>query len=267
MKRVSIVISLVLVLSGSSGKLFAWGKTGHELVAEIAFRFLDDSTKKMVSDFLGDMTLSEAGNWMDESKSNTYYDYMRSWHYLDMDKGEKYTPSSERNILNVLHTAITELRQYKTISKKDVKRDLLLIFHLIGDLHQPLHCGYAIDKGGNTVSISSPAGSGNLHGFWDSQIIDYKKITIDSCLALYNNFDSSTVAGITKINELKWMYQSRSHLDKVYSFKDNYLDINYVDQNAEVIKRQILMGGLRLASILKSAFNPSAKLNATPAEK
>jgi hypothetical protein len=147
MKKKIAQVLLVITLVTASEKVFAWGKTGHEIVAQIAFHFLDDSTKNLIQEYLGNLSIEEAANWMDDSKGNTYYNYMRTWHYLDMEKGEKYTGSSERNILTVLHSAITELRTYKTIKKKDVKRDLLLLFHLIGDLHQPLHCGLQKKKG------------------------------------------------------------------------------------------------------------------------
>ena len=187
---------------------------------------------------------------------------MRTWHYLDMDKGTVYTPSSERNILTILHSAILELRQYKTIKRKDIKRDLLLIFHLIGDLHQPLHTGYAIDKGGNTIEVTSPVVSGNLHSIWDTQILEYKNITMDSCLQLYATLDTAEVTAIKKINELKWMYQSRSLLDTVYNFKNNFLDKKYVDDHANIIKKQLLMGGLRLASILKDCLTNPVSNNA-----
>ena len=136
------------------------------------------------------------------------------------------------------------------MKRKDVKYRLLLIFHLIGDLHQPLHTGYAIDKGGNTIEITSPYVGGNL----DTQILEYKNITLDSCMQTYATLDTAEVAEIKKINELKWMYQSRSLLDRVYSFENNFLDKNYVDSNAEVIKKQLVMGGLRLASLLSSIF-------------
>ena len=250
-----LIVVVVLTFSNFfNQKIYAWGKTGHELIAEIAFHFLDDSTKAMVKDYLGNLSIEEAANWMDERKNNTYYEYMRTWHYLDIDKGLQYTPSNERNILTVLHSAIVELRQYKTIKRKDVKRELLLIFHLIGDLHQPLHTGYSIDKGGNTIQVSSQYVSGNLHSVWDSQIIDYKNIKLDSCLEFYKTLDNAAIAESTKINELKWMYESRSYLDTVYSFRDNFLDKNYIDSNAMVIKRQLVMAGLRLAAVLRDAF-------------
>lgn len=254
MKKKIVPIVLALLFITASEKAVAWGKTGHELVGKIAYHFLDDSTRQLVQSYLGNLSFEEAANWMDDSRSNTYYNYMRTWHYLDMDKGLKYTPSSERNILTVLHSAIVELRQHNTIKRKDVKRDLLLIFHLVGDLHQPLHCGYSIDKGGNTIQINSSFVSGNLHSVWDTQILEYKNINMDSCLALYNTWDSSTVANLVKIDELKWMYQSRSLLDTVYSFQDNYLDKSYIDNNAMVIKKQLLIAGIRLAAVIKEAF-------------
>ena len=261
MKKILISIAFILTLTATSERVFAWGKTGHELVAEIAFHFLDDSTQKIVKDFLGNLSIEEAANWMDDSRGNSYYDYMRTWHYLDMDKGVKYEPSGERNILTVMHSAITELKQYKTLKKSEVKRDLLLIFHLIGDLHQPLHCGYAVDKGGNTISVTGPFVSGNLHSVWDTQILEYEKTNLDSCLEFYKaTFGNSNIGEITKINEMHWMNESRSYLDTVYSFKDNFLDKNYVDSNILVIKKQLLLAGLRLAAVLKQTFNPGKLL-------
>jgi hypothetical protein len=259
MKKTILTILLATVLISVSEKSLAWGAKGHAMVAQIAFKFLDDSTQKIVKTFLGNLSIEEAANWMDDEKSNSYYNYMRTWHYLDIDKGEDYKPSTQRNIITVLHSAIVDLRQYKTIKKKETKRDLLLIFHLIGDLHQPLHTGYSIDKGGNTIEVTSPAVSGNLHSVWDGQIIDAKNITLDSCMQVYASMTAAEVADYQKVNELKWMYSSRSLLDTVYSFKNNYLDQQYIDNNAQVIKKQLVIGGLRLAAVLNEVFAPGKK--------
>ena len=254
MKKIILIFILIFSFFTRPQNAYAWGKTGHEIVAQVAFHFLDDSTRLLVQQYLGNLSFEEAANWMDDSRGNTYYNYMRTWHYLDMDKGLTYTPSTERNILTVLHSAIVDLRQYKTRKRKDVKRDLLLIFHLIGDLHQPLHTGYSIDKGGNTIEINSPFVSGNLHSVWDTQILEYKNIKMDSCLELYKTYDTATIAQIKNINELKWMYQSRSFLDTVYSFQNNFLDKNYIDSNTNIIKKQLLAAGMRLASVLNEVF-------------
>ena len=262
MKKVIMPLVFIVSFSMVTRQSFAWGKRGHELVAEIAFRFLDEPTKELVKKYLGNLSIEEAANWMDDERSNSYYNYMRTWHYLDIDKGMQYDKNStERNILTILHSAIVELRQFKTLRKKDIKRDLLLIFHLVGDLHQPLHTGYAIDKGGNTINITSDHVSGNLHSVWDTQILEYKNITLDSCLQVYATLDTTEITEIKKINELKWMYQSRSFLDTVYSFKNNFLDQTYIDNSAAIIKKQLIVAGLRLASILKDCLG-TANTNA-----
>jgi len=261
-RKIITFILVILFMLPATNRCLAWGKTGHSLVAEIAFNFLDEPTQKIVKQYLGNLSIEEAANWMDTEKSNSYYNYMRKWHYLDIDKGEEYVPSSERNILSVLHSSIVELRGYKNsgMSKKEVRYRLLLIFHLVGDLHQPLHTGYAIDKGGNTIEIKSDYVSGNLHSIWDTQILEYKKINLDTCLNYCKSMSSGDIAEIKKINELKWMYQSRSYLDKVYGFENNYMDKAYIDNNISIIKKQLVVGGLRLASILDEIFNPANKI-------
>ncbi len=263
MKKNILAFVLAALFFTMPGHAFAWGKKGHELVAEIAFHFLDDSTKEIVKKYLGNMSIEEAANWMDDNRSNSYYDFMKTWHYLDMDKGELYKPSSEKNILTVLYSAIIELQHMETLKKKDIRRDLLLLFHLIGDLHQPLHTGYAIDKGGNTIDISSQNFTSNLHSAWDTQIIESEGINLENCLQVYDSFSKGEVDSIKKINVLKWMYQSRSFLDSAYNYKNGFLDRTYIESSTLIIKKQLVKGGLRLASILSEVFK--AHKNEVPA--
>ena len=219
-KLILIVSTLFFVLPQSS---FAWGSKGHQLVADIAAHFLDDSTKKKVQSYLGNISFEEAATWMDDNRSNSYYDFMKPWHYLDIEKGQDYKPSMEKNLVTVLNAAIVQLENQQLVLKnKEIKTDLLLIFHLTGDLHQPLHCGYPEDRGGNDINITSPDFSSNLHSAWDTQIIEDKNITIDDCLKYYSSYSEEEIKSMQKINLLKWVSQSRALLDTVYCFKNNY---------------------------------------------
>lgn len=257
MKKNCIALGLVLSCCLLSLKGLAWGKTGHALTGSIAWYYMDDSTRKIVKEYL-DMSFEDAANWMDDVRSNSYFEFQRTWHYVDFEKGTTYKPTHEKDLLVVLHSAIAQLKQYKTLPKKDTKRALLLIFHLVGDLHQPLHCGYASDRGGNDITVRSENVSGNLHSIWDTDILEYKKINLDSCIGVYNTLDSATLVDIKKINELKWIYESRSHLDDVYNFKDGVLDDNYLNRHTALIKKQLLIAGLRIAAVLNSVFKQSA---------
>ncbi|MEJ7610256.1 MAG: S1/P1 nuclease [Ferruginibacter sp.] len=254
MKKIvlSVVLSTLLYLAPTS--CFAWGAKGHGIVAQIAFRYLDDSVKLKVKKFLGNLTIEEAANWMDDSKSNSYFDYMRSWHYLDIDKGEKYVPSAERNIVTIMYSAIAELRSTENLKRKDIRRDLLLLFHLVGDLHQPLHTGYVVDKGGNTINVTAQNFASNLHSAWDTQILETEGISLERCIKMYETLSPQKIDSIKKISVMAWMYQSRTKLDMVYDFQNGFLNREYIDRSVPLIEYQLLCAGLRLASILKESF-------------
>lgn len=252
--KLLILISIILLLATPKFS-FGWGKKGHELVAEVASHYLDESTKAKVQGYLKNISFEDAANWMDEMRSNDYYTFMRTWHYLDVEKGQRYTPvATDRNIIIILNSAISELQHRDNIKKKQIKNDILLLFHLMGDLHQPLHVGYPGDKGGNTINVTLIKTNTNLHSAWDTGIIESKNITLDDCLKQYASYSPEEIASFKQLHVMQWMDQSRSLLDTVYNFKDDLLDQNYVDANSVIIEKQILKAGIRLASVLTEAF-------------
>ena len=259
MKNSLSLLLLAVLLIFSPDRVSAWGKKGHEMVAEIAFHYLDESTKAKVQHYLQKMSIEDASNWMDDMRTNTFYDYMKPWHYINIEKGDKYVSSvKERDILIILNSSIYELRHKDSLKLKErnIREDLYLLFHLMGDLHQPLHVGYGVDRGGNDISVSFiyKTYHTNLHKVWDFEIIDSKNISLDDCLKQYDTFSKEQISEIEKINLMGWMNQSRSLLDSVYNFQDSFIDQNYADKNTIVIEKQILIGGLRLASVLREAF-------------
>ncbi|KAE8818562.1 Nuclease S1 [Hordeum vulgare] len=48
---------------------------------------------------------------------------------------------------------------------------LLFLSHFMGDIHQPLHVGFASDKGGNTIDVHWYMRKTELHHVWDVNII------------------------------------------------------------------------------------------------
>ncbi len=73
----------------------------------------------------------EASVWMDEMRSNHEYDYMKPWHYINIEKGEKYIPTNEKNILNELTIVLKDFSNKAALSNDKVKNDLLILFHLL----------------------------------------------------------------------------------------------------------------------------------------
>jgi hypothetical protein len=243
----------ILLFLTSFTNVFAWGHKGHSLVAEVAFKYLDAKTKQNVLNYLNGMSIEEASNWMDEMRSDSKYDYMKPYHYVNYERGSAIKAIEGDNIINTLNQTLKDLDNIKFMSNEDIKLRLFYLFHLIGDLHQPLHVGYGEDKGGNTVQVSFFGRGSNLHKMWDSEIIEYKALTLEQVLKM-NDFEPSEISAIKSINVLSWVTDSRSHLKSIYSFNNAKIDDRYVDANYPIVKMQILKAGLRLASVLEYYF-------------
>lgn len=247
-----IVISMALPFYS-----FAWGKKGHGIVAEIAFAYLDKNAKEAVTKILAGMSVEEAGSWMDEVRGDHKYDYMKTWHYVNIDKGSQYSASKkDDNIINALNNAIAELEHKDKLSEEDIKKNLLIIFHLAGDLHMPLHVGYGNDKGGNDVQVKYLGHPSNLHRVWDTEIIESEKITANDCLLLQKNFSKDEIASLKVINVEEWIHEPRALLNKVYNLPpDNAIDQDYVNKNKPVVEQQLLIAGIRLSAVLEHLFS------------
>ena len=87
----NLAFALLLLITVTT-KTFAWGSRGHAYVAEVAFHYLDSQTKKNVMNYLDGMSIEEAANWMDAIKSDHTNDYMKPYHYIDIEKGGKEMP-------------------------------------------------------------------------------------------------------------------------------------------------------------------------------
>jgi hypothetical protein len=244
------VLCALLVLPS---KTLAWGKKGHALVAEVAFNYMDKKTKDIVLGYLDGMSIEDAANWMDDIKDDHSYDYMKPYHYVNIEKGAEVFEKSGSNIIFILNQTIKELKNNKNLSRQEIKTKTLIIFHLVGDLHQPLHVGYGSDKGGNTVQINYKGQGTNLHSFWDSRIIYDKNITLKDCLGA-NKYSPAAMSKLQTIDVIAWSKESRSLLDSIYNTGGTKIKDDYVDASAVTIESQIQKAGIRLAAILNTYF-------------
>ncbi len=264
--KIRITVLFCAIFISKSFTAMAWGPEGHAIVGRLAMQFVKDDVRKNVLAILGNMSIDTAANWMDIIKSNADYDFMRSWHYLDFPREQVYTSSNEENILNRLILTYNELTHKKVLCAGQVKTNLLVLLHLMGDLHMPLHTGYDEDLGGNKVMVQyDTLKTHNLHTFWDVDIIRLGKITDADCLQLLKKNGQE----LTKAADfMAWMKESRSLLPVVYKFTGFTLDKTYLDSNRAVVVRQLLLAGQRLAFLLNKLFySPAPEVNFTALTK
>jgi S1/P1 Nuclease len=245
------LFSCFIIVICSYTKSFAWGAEGHAIVGRIAMQLLKNDVRQNVQSYFGTMPVDTAANWMDIMKSNSDYDFMRSWHYLDFPKNQSYIITNNDNIVNRLILTYNELSHKKILCDQQIKMDLFIMFHLMGDLHMPLHTGYEDDLGGNKSIVQyDTIKTHNLHTFWDEDIIRLTKITDADCLQYYTNAHDT----LKSVDFTGWMLDSRSLLDGVYDFPDYTLNKAYLAKNKIVVQRQLLKAGVRLAFILTKLF-------------
>jgi S1/P1 nuclease len=96
------------------------------------------------------------------------------WHFIDLPFSTDGTPTVNPVAPNAL-TQIAVFRSVLASTSPDALKsyDLVWLMHVVGDVHQPLHCAARFnqgtprgDEGGNLVEVCSPQ-CGRLHAFWD----------------------------------------------------------------------------------------------------
>jgi hypothetical protein len=250
MKKV-VILTFFALLALHATESYAWGRKGHEIIAEIAFSRLSPTVKNTVLTYLDGLTIQQASTWMDDIRNNTAYRDLEKAHYINIPS----TSNPETDIQRELKKTFLELKDKKSLNDSLIRLDLLKIFHLVGDLHQPLHTGYESDRGGNSVAVDFFGRKSNLHRVWDSQIIE--KAEIDStAIALYiMELPQSEISSFSNVNVSAWIQESHSYLDRVYTIQNGAIDDKYILNSVPVVTSQLAKAALRLQRVLEMYFS------------
>jgi hypothetical protein len=252
---------------------FAWGKTGHRVVAAIADRQLSGLARAHVDQILGPgESLDEAANWPDEMRSapgDFWQKTATPWHYVTLNGIVYDHAPSEGDALEALNR-FSKTLQDPAASREDKQLALRFVVHLVGDLHQPLHNGKCCDKGGNDVKVTWFGKPTNLHVVWDSQIVDEEQLSFTELAAkLERHISNDDVIRWWDINPRDWMSESAQIRDTLYpppakpkkgqKAKKGQpllpdLSYGYVFKFTPVMERRLSQGGVRLAAYLNANF-------------
>lgn len=232
---------------------FSWGSRGHKIVAEIAQSRLEQKIVDSVNRYLDVDSWEEAACWMDEMHDDRAYDFMRPWHYVDIPKDKTYVETKSPNLVNELDFVIGALKNRRKYPREKTGMYLKILMHLMGDLHQPLHCGYAHDKGGNDVIVEYTGELMNLHRVWDSAIINEKQLSAYECVKVMKSWTPEQIAKIKQASITECVSECRALLPKVYELKGK-VNGKYTMACVPVIREQLAKASLRLEAQLTEIF-------------
>ena len=122
------------------------------MVAFIAEKHLSTDVRARVEAVLDNHSPVYYSNWLDNASHTHEYAYTKTWHYKNIDEGESYeaAPANPSGDVVKAITDITEMLREGGLSHEKEKTYLMMLIHLVGDLHQPMHMGHATDRGGNS---------------------------------------------------------------------------------------------------------------------
>jgi hypothetical protein len=259
---------LLLLLLVAMSPLAAWGPHGHQVVAEIAARELNPTARAEVERLLGDRAgnaMREASTWADEIRGEERWRHTGSWHYLNFERGDcSYIAKQNCRGGNCVVGAIereARILADRKASKAKRANALRFVIHFVGDVHQPLHAGFSHDRGGNDFQVRYGRDGGNLHGFWDQDIIraDRGRLAVnphaDDVFAApgpdgdwhwHDNAAATWAEASCSVVQQPDFYPPRGRIDDAY-----------VRRFAPVVDDQLEAAGHRLAALLNQILGPS----------
>jgi hypothetical protein len=218
-----------------------------------------------------------AAHWPDDLRSIPEFDPFKPLHFINNSFSDDSTPLPPLATPNI----VTELKKDVEILKNSTDDNeraeaLRFVIHLVGDVHQPLHCASRVstahptgDAGGNLVKITVAK---NLHSYWDSGLGTFPRegppptftppslaaVAAGATRAKVANPDTNPGLNLSDpTNFQSWMDESFT-LAKDVAFKGikngSTPSLAYRKNGAKVAQRRVAWGGYRLAALLNSIW-------------
>ena len=277
---------LAFLLVGISPWAQAWGPKGHRIIAALASERLLPATHARVALLLGSDDLAAAATWADEMPSSAedvrfWTDHAARWHFVslvpDLDypstlqdqRGdaivalETFTailldqPLPEGAVTDALDNYFADFDPHSA----EVKRFALqFALHILGDLQQPLHTGYAADSRGDSLEVLWQGEATTLHSLWDSQLLEYGGIAeaayVRRLRSRIERTPRSDIVVMESSEPMRWLDESAAILERIrrYHAETDAPGDDYAARFVPTVESQLVKGALRTAWYLNNLF-------------
>jgi hypothetical protein len=300
-----IAASLLFFLPATT---YAWNKAGHMVTAAIAYRELKAIDPQALTRVIAllkkhphfattwrprieqvqpddpDMFLFMlASRWPDDIRNTSLH--CEKCHFTNFPFKSANQPASvvtqppdQQNIVSAFRQKVSVLRS-ATASQPQKAMALAWIFHLIGDVHQPLHTSSLFttlfptgDRGGTRffIRVEEDRATIKLHKFWDDLIIGSERFRSvrNRATELHTRADLQRGA-LQELSETrfeKWAKPESFDAAVRHAYRNGTLEGSPDDQDGSVLpddyaaavkpiaERRAALAGYRLADFLKKNF-------------
>lgn len=270
---------ILLLASLAPAPSLAWSRQGHQIVGELAQAELSPAAQREVAALLAGEpvpTLAGVSTWADEIRAESRKgghalgERSSRWHYVNFQRGLgcDYVPARECPDGNCVIGAINAQRAILADRARPLaeRRDALkFLVHFVGDVHQPMHAGYADDRGGNNHQLNyrgkgAPKGEGTqLHGVWDYWLV--QSAGLDNAAYVQRLLQSPLPQDGARDSDnppAEWALESCrvNRTEGVYPERRRIGD-DYLDRFRPVAEVRLRQAGARLAALLNAALAPA----------
>lgn len=264
--KITFIKKLIVIFSFAALPFTAgaWGVLGHRIVGEVANGYLTPKARLAIKQILGNESIAMASNWADFVRSDTSYNYLSSWHYVNLPAGlsradvnNLLDQQSTPNIYNKLNEMIAVLKNAKSTAAQK-KMALRLVIHMVGDLHQPMHTARKDDYGGNRIQLTWFGEKSNLHAVWDEKLVDFQQLSYTEYTKAINFPSNQQVLTWQKADLKTCVFESYEICNQIYAAgvkNDDKLSYRYNFDWIATVNQQLLKGGVRLAKVLNDIYS------------
>jgi hypothetical protein len=252
-----------LLLALNAAPAWSWGPLGHRIIARIAAREAGSKARSRLSFYIGrDVAIEDAALWANDLQ--TERPETARWHFIQIPPNameldlKQQCPEGE--------CITVKVREFEGIARlgirdrSEIEEAVKLLLHLVGDLHQPLHAGYAEDQGGKSIPVVLDGRAMSLYDAWDAALVE-RLGTDDAAIAerLIQNTTSEQRQRWCRGNLRDWTWEThllaaRLAYGALPSGSPKTLGSDYLIQANEVVETQLKKAGVRLAKILDQVW-------------
>ena len=140
---------------------------------------------------------------------------------------------------------------------RNEKRIALRFVALVGDIHQPLHAGFAEDRGGNSVDVRFNGRKEKLHSLWDTALVELEQGTPSEIGARIQAAEAvedrqQWQQGTPTDWALELLAIVRTQVYRLPASGE--INAAYIEPARAVIRTRLLQAGVRLASMLNETL-------------
>ncbi len=320
MPRTFLVVLSLLALSSASS---AWNKAGHMVTGAIAHQVLkaedeaaiakvvaileqhpayprwQKAMQKYTPEERGMYLFMQAARWPDDARDDPVfyppdarYDQL---HYINFPYKPADQPASvqvaEPDANNILRGFVDKKNLVqKSADAKERAVALCWVFHLVGDVHQPLHTTSLFttqfqrefgkltgDRGGTRFYIRAKDGAFpiSLHKYWDDLLLSSETFqnvrNLATELRLRKEFAKANLTELANADFEHWASKESFPLAKEHAYRNGTLKgspqmkqaatlpADYAKATQPIAERRAVLAGYRIAAVVREAVGKGGK--------